>query len=242
MSFINKLLRRFINLIGSLRLALGLELLIGFVIAIGAIFFFAWFADEMRNGDTARFDDSIRAFVHSFASPFLTQVMRLASFLGSTLFLVLLGIAVFGVFYYVKRRRAAVLFAVTTIGATVLLVTLKLAFNRARPEPFFNTILPDSFSFPSGHSLASFCFYLALTAIVTNRVKNRLSQITIWVFAAALVLLIGISRIYLGVHYPSDVVAGFVVGFVWVITIAVADRLLRIRTNKSASNADLFVN
>jgi undecaprenyl-diphosphatase len=234
MLFFNSLLRRFINLIGSLRLALGLELLIGFIIAVAAIFFFGWFADEMRDGDTARFDDSIRVFVHSFASPFLTEVMRFASFLGSTLFLVLLGIAVFGIFYYVKRRRAAVLFAITTIGATVLLVTLKLAFNRARPEPFFDTVLPDSFSFPSGHSLASFCFYLALAAIVTNRVKNRSLQITIWIFAAALVLLIGISRIYLGVHYPSDVLAGFVIGFIWVMTIAVADKLLRARKKQTS--------
>lgn len=229
MSFINKLLRKFIKFFGSLKLALGLELLIGFIIAIIATFFFGWFADEMRDGDTALFDDSIRNLVHSFASPLLTEVMRFASFLGSTLFLVLLGIAVFGIFYYLKRRRAAVLFAVTTIGATILLVALKLAFNRARPEPFFDTILPDSFSFPSGHSLASFCFYLALAAIVTNRMKNRCLQISIWIFAATLVLLIGISRIYLGVHYPSDVVAGFVIGFIWVITIAVADKLLRAR-------------
>ncbi len=230
MSFINKILRRFINLIGSLKLALGLELLIGLIISIAAMFFFGWLSGEMREGDTARFDDSIRGFVHSFATPFLTEVMRLASFLGSTLFLVLLGLVVFGVFYYLKRRRAAILFAITTIGATILLVSLKLAFHRVRPEPFFDTILPTSFSFPSGHSLASFCFYLALAAIVTNRIKNLSFKIIIWIFSAALVLLIGISRIYLGVHYPSDVVAGFVVGFIWVITIAVADRLLRART------------
>ena len=236
MFFINKILRRFINLIGSLKLALGLELLIGFVIAIAAMFFFGWFADEMRDGDTRRFDETVRAFVHSLATPFLTEVMRFASFLGSTLFLILLGLAVFGILYYLKRRRAAVLFAVATIGATVLLVSLKLAFKRVRPEPFFDTILPASFSFPSGHSLASFSFYLTVAALITTRIKNPVYKILIWIFAAALVLLIGISRIYLGVHYPSDVVAGFVVGFIWVITIAVADRLLRARKVKKIEN------
>ncbi|CAN5332721.1 phosphatase PAP2 family protein [soil metagenome] len=233
MSFFNRFLRRFIKFFGSLRLALGLELLIGFIIAIAAVFFFGWLAGEMLGGDTARFDDSIRAFVHTFASPVLTKVMQLASFLGSTLFLVLFGITVFGIFYYFKRRRAAVLFAIATIGATILLVSLKLAFRRVRPEPFFDTILPASFSFPSRHSLASFCFYLALAAIVSNRIKNLGFKILIWIFSAALVLLIGISRIYLGVHYSSDVVAGFVIGFIWVITIAVADRLLRSRKVES---------
>ncbi len=233
MSFINKILRQFIKLIGSLRLALGLELLIGFIIAIAAVFFFGWLVGEMLEGDTARFDDSTRAFVHTFASPVLTKVMQLTSFLGSTLFLVMFGITVFGIFYYLKHRRAAVLFAIATIGATILLVSLKLAFKRIRPEPFFDTILPVSFSFPSGHSLASFCFYFTLTAIITPRINNPMFKILIWIFAAALVFLIGISRIYLGVHYPSDVVAGFVIGFIWVMTIAVADRLLRARKVES---------
>lgn len=229
MIFINKVSLRFIKFIGSLRLALGLELLVGFIIAIAAVFFFGWFADEMRDGDTTRFDDSIRAFVHTFASPVLTEIMKFASFLGSTLFLVLFGIVVFGMFYYQKHRRAALLFAISSIGAAILLVSLKLVYRRTRPEPFFDTILPASFSFPSGHSLASFCFYLALAAIITMRIENKRFRILIWIFSAALVLLIGISRIYLGVHYPSDVVAGFIVGFIWVITIAVADRLLRVR-------------
>ena len=227
MSFINTILRRFIKLAGSLRLALGLELLIGMMLALTAVFFFGWLASEMREGETARFDDAVRGFVHTFASPVLTEMMRVFSFLGSTFFLVLLGIAVVGVFYYLKHRRAALIFTITTIGATLLLVSLKLAFRRARPEPFFDTILPSSYSFPSGHSLASFCFYLALAAIINNRIENLFIKILIWIFAAALVLLIGISRIYLGVHYPSDVLAGFVVGFIWVITIAVGDKLLR---------------
>ena len=233
MSFINVILRRFIKLAGSLRLALGLELLIGMMLALTAVFFFGWLASEMREGETARFDDAVRGFVHTFASPVLTEMMRVFSFLGSTLFLVLLGIAVVGIFYYLKHRRAALIFTITTLGATLLLVSLKLAFRRARPEPFFDTILPSSYSFPSGHSLASFCFYLALAAIINNRIESLFIKILIWIFAAALVLLIGISRIYLGVHYPSDVLAGFVVGFIWVMTIAVGDKLLRTRNKKT---------
>lgn len=229
MSFLN----RFIKFIGSLWLALGLELFFGLGVAITALFFFGWLADEMAEGDTARFDDAIRGFVHSFAAPVLTKIMQTASFVGSTLFLVLLGVAIVITLYLKKHKHGAILFALTTIGSSILLFSLKLAFRRARPEPFFDTILPGSYSFPSGHSLASFCFYLALAAILTNRVERLWLKILIWTLAAALVILIGISRVYLGVHYPSDVLAGFIIGFIWVTTVAIGDKLLRLRKPKN---------
>ena len=229
MLFFNRLLRRFIKFAGGLRNALGLTLFVGLMLALGALFFFGWLADEMAEGDTAQFDESVRAYVHSYASPVLTEAMRVFSFLGSTLFLVLLGIIIVGIFYYLKHRHAAIIFTITTLGASILITSLKYAFHRARPEPFFNTILPSSDSFPSGHSLGSFCFYLSLAAILNNRVEKFRLKILIWIIAAAIVLLIGISRIYLGVHYPSDVLAGFVVGFIWVITIAATDKLIHLR-------------
>ncbi len=235
MLFFNRLLQRFIKYVGGLRNALGLTLFVGLMIALCALFFFGWLADEMAEGDTARFDESIRAFVHSYASPFLTGAMHVFSFLGSTIFFVLLGIVIVGVFYYLRHRRAALIFTITTLGASILITSLKFAFHRARPEPFFNTILPSSDSFPSGHSLGSFCFYLAFAAILNNRIEKLWLKILIWTVSAALVLLIGISRIYLGVHYPSDVLAGFVVGFIWVITIAVGDKLLKVTGKKLES-------
>ena len=234
MNSINALLRRFIKIFGSLRLALGLELFFGLGLAISALFFFGWFADEMAEGNTTRFDESVRGFVHSFANPFLTEIMRAASFMGSTVFLFLLGLVIVVVLYLKKYRHGAILFAITTLGASALLSLLKLAFRRARPEPFFETILPASYSFPSGHSLGSFCFYLALAAILTNRAESLWLKYLIWTIAGALVLLIGISRIYLGVHYPSDVLAGFVIGFIWVMTIAVGDKL--IHAHRSSQN------
>lgn len=233
MLFFNRLLRRFIKFAGGLRNALGLTLFVGLMTALFALFFFGWLADEMAEGDTKRFDDNVRAYVHSYASPFLTEAMRVFSFLGSTLFLVLLGIVIVGIFYYLKHRRAALIFTITTLGASLLLTCLKYAFRRARPEPFFDTTLPSSYSFPSGHSLGAFCFYLALAAILNNRIEKLWLKILIWTFAVLLVLLIGISRVYLGVHYPSDVLAGFVVGFIWVVTIAVADKLIHARREKS---------
>ncbi|MEO8073823.1 MAG: phosphatase PAP2 family protein, partial [Acidobacteriota bacterium] len=172
-------MQRLIKFFGSVRFALGLELFVGLSLAVASLFFFGWFADEMAEGDTARFDQTVRAFVHSFAVPFLTSIMQAASFVGSTLFLILLGIILVALLYVKKHRHGAILFAITTVGAGVLNFLLKLAFHRARPEPFFNTILPSSYSFPSGHSLGSFCFYLALAAILTNRVEKFWLKITI---------------------------------------------------------------
>ena len=233
---INHILRRAIDFFGSIRLALGSVLFFGMALALAALFFFAWMADEIMEGDTLRFDDSIREFVHQFAFPALTTLMQIASFLGSTLFLILFGISIVITLYLNKHRRGAIIFTITTIGASLLLASLKIAFRRARPEPFFDTILPASYSFPSGHSLASFCFYGALAAIITVRIEKFWLKILVWLAAAILILLIGISRIYLGVHYPSDVLAGFAVGLIWVITIAVGDKLIHAKDKNVVSN------
>jgi len=236
MTDINQILRRAIDFFGSIRLALGSVLFFGMALALAALFFFAWTADEIMEGDTLQFDDSIRGFVHQFAFPALTILMQIASFLGSTLFLILLGISVVITLYLKKHRRGAIIFTITTIGASLLLASLKIAFRRARPEPFFDTILPASYSFPSGHSLASFCFYGALAAIITVRIEKLWLKIIVWLAAAILILLIGISRIYLGVHYPSDVLAGFAVGLIWVITIAVGDKLIHAKDKNVVAN------
>jgi len=232
MSKINRILRRIIKFFGSLRLALGTLLFVGMTLAIVALFFFGWLADEMLEGDPRRFDEGVRNFIHELATPALTNVMQLASFLGSTFFLTVFGVVIVVALYLRKHRRGAILFTITTVGAAVLLVTLKLAFRRARPEPFFDTILPASHSFPSGHSLAAFCFYGALAEILTERTDKLWLQIIVWTAAAIMILLIGISRIYLGVHHPSDVVASYAVGLIWVMTIAIGDKLIHAKDEK----------
>ena len=211
------------------RLALGSLLFSALAVAVFGLIFFGWLTDEMAEGNILGFDFAVRSFVHQYATPVLTSAMQIASFLGSTVFLTVFGIGVFILFLLLRRRRAASLFAITMAGSTVLLVTLKTVFHRARPEPFFETVLPASYSFPSGHALLSFCFYGVLAAIITARVKRRSFQTIIWMCAVLLIALIGISRIYLGVHYPSDVLAGYTAAFIWTVAVAVADRLLRQR-------------
>jgi len=90
---------------------------------------------------------------------------------------------------------------------------------------------PHTYSFPSGHALCSFCFYGVLAGLLSARTKPLGWRLLIWIAAAAMVIAIGLSRIYLGVHYPSDVVAGYLAATVWVGTIIVLDHVRKLRKN-----------
>ena len=160
---------------------LGFSLLLGMVAAIATLIFFGWLTDEVLEGEARRFDDVTRAAVHTFASPALTMFAHFLSFVGSAFFLTIATGVVIVLFALRKWGREARLFALTMIGASMLNITLKLAFKRARPEPFFDLAAPASYSFPSGHSLASCCFFAGLAAILSGRVKSRRARMLIWI-------------------------------------------------------------
>jgi undecaprenyl-diphosphatase len=220
---------------------LSLSLVLGLAAAVGALLFFAWLTNEVIDGETAHFDAVTRDMVHRFASPTMTATMRGISFIGSSLFLTTASIAMFLWFMSRHWRRDAYLFGITMLGAVILNTTLKLTFKRPRPVPFFDLLAPESFSFPSGHSLASFCFFGALATILATRIHNRKIHLIVWSVSAVLVLLIGLSRIYLGVHYTTDVVAGFTAALIWVLTVSFVEQriagLRRRRTTRSEEEA-----
>jgi membrane-associated phospholipid phosphatase len=213
---------------------LSLSLVLGLGTAIGALIFFGWLADEALEGDARAFDDATRAAVHQLASPLVTAIMRGLSFVGSTIALSVGTIFVVWRFAMRKWKREAILFALTMIGAGLLNITLKLAFKRPRPVPFFNLSPPESYSFPSGHSLTSAVFFGALAAILTARIKSRRVQAAIWIVSTAMFLLIGVSRIYLGVHYTTDVIAGFAAALIWILVVRFVEMgLVRRRRRKA---------
>src|SRR5215211_1479456 len=212
----------------------SLSLLLGLAAAIGALVFFGWLADEVLENDTRQFDEATRAAVHQLASPVLTTIMRGLSFVGSTLALTIGSIVVVVRLTMRKLGREAKLFALTMLGAALLNMTLKLAFKRARPVPFFNLSTPETYSFPSGHSLMSACFFGAFAAILTARIKRKRVRIIIWIVATAMFVLIGLSRIYLGVHHTTDVIAGFTAALIWVLVIRFVEmQLARRRRRKN---------
>jgi undecaprenyl-diphosphatase len=202
-------------------------------VAVLALFLFAWVGSEVLEGDTQHFDQVIREGVHRYASPGMTRVMNALSLLGYNVLIVELVIA-FAVFAWLRWRRAAVWLAIAMTGSLALDLTLKYIYHRARPTAYFGTA-PHSYSFPSGHALCSFCFYGVLAGLFSARLKSLYWQVLIWIAAAALVVAIGLSRIYLGVHYPSDVLAGYLAATVWVGTVIVLDHVRKVRKGSRKS-------
>jgi undecaprenyl-diphosphatase len=111
-------------------------------------------------------------------------------------------------------------------GALAMDVVLKHVFHRARPVAYF-VPQPRTYSFPSGHALGSFCFYLVLAGLLTARLRDLTARVLIWMVAALLVAAIGFSRVYLGVHWPTDVIAGYAAAAFWVAGLVTVDRWRR---------------
>jgi undecaprenyl-diphosphatase len=200
------------------------------VTAAFALLLFTWLAYLVSAGQVAGFDSSVRQTVHEWSSPWFTRLMLAATFVGTTGFMSVLGVFFVWRLIDTGRRREAFLFMAVAVGAYPLLQILKLSFHRPRPEPFFDLPVPGSFSFPSGHALLSTVFYIALTTLLTRSVAIRAA-------AVALVLAIGFSRVYLGVHYPSDVLGGYAAAVAWLWGFRTQSGLSPLQFSKSPAPA-----
>jgi undecaprenyl-diphosphatase len=205
-------------------------IVIGLIAAGLALWLFAWLGHEiLTDTPTPVLDDRLRSAIHSLASPGVTRVMIAASRYGGPGWLAPLGGLVAIGFLARGWRRGALLMVVTMAGAGLLDTLLKLVFARPRPSPFFNYPLPLSHSFPSGHAFFAGSFFGVLALLVSPRVRSKAVRWGVWAVSAFLILLIGVSRVYLGVHYPSDVLAGYAAATIWVTAVALGDRWVRYR-------------
>ncbi|HEY7617274.1 MAG TPA: phosphatase PAP2 family protein [Terriglobales bacterium] len=191
-------------------------------IAVLSLFLFGWIAENVSRQRTQEFDQTVRDAIHQYASPGRTSAMVAISFAGGD-GLAIAAFFAFAAFLGFRWRRAALWLLTTILGALVLDLALKYAFHRARPAPYFGD-LPHTPSFPSGHALFSFCFYGVVAGLLAGRMRSSRLRILIWTTAVLLVALIGLSRIYLGVHYPSDVLAGYLTASLWVSAMIALDR------------------
>jgi membrane-associated phospholipid phosphatase len=192
------------------------DLIAGFLAAAAALWIFGWLADRVWDHETIAFDAAVRNGIHGFASPALTAFFRVVTIFGSEVFLVPFGALVIWRLASLGRRHAAALFTLAAAGGEVLDFLLKMSFRRTRPEAYFGYALPSSYSFPSGHSMLSACFFGTLAAVAAPKLAKTWQKAVVWIAAAVATLLIGLSRIYLGVHYPSDVVAGYSAAVIWI--------------------------
>ena len=213
---------------------LSAALIIGLLAAAAALVFLTWLGHEVMAGITLAVDDRIRTGLHGLASPPLTRVMEASSLYGGPRGLLPLGFVLAIGFLLRGWRRGALLVLVTMTGAGLLNLVLKDFFARPRPEAYFGYPLPASNSFPSGHAFFAASFFGGLAALVNGRIRSHALRVTVWTAAVGLSLLVGLSRVYLGVHYPSDVAAGYAAAIIWVSAVAFGDRLVSHRRRRTA--------
>jgi undecaprenyl-diphosphatase len=185
----------------------------------------------------APFDLSVQATVHSWTTPALTGLMRTLTFIGSIEVFIPTLIAAVGILLIVgekeqgirliRKRQVSTLFAVGIGGALVLNETFKAHFQRARPRVPWSIGDEHTFSFPSGHSLFSLVLYGLIAYSVLTRRDPLLRRLVVAAGCAGLVLGIGLSRIYLGMHWPTDVLAGYLTGALWLEATIAIDRRWR---------------
>lgn len=153
-------------------------------------------------------DASVRAGINGWATPALTVFFLFITQLGSVVVVYTLAVVETAALLFLGRRRDALYLAGVMIAAGVINNAVKFAVARARPEPFFGE-LPSSYSFASGHALYSGCVYGVLGALIAAEMPKAWQRMTVLGATLALIGSIGLSRVYLGVHYPTDVIAGF---------------------------------
>lgn len=215
--------------------AASMPLIVSLVCSVALLILFAWLSEEIFEGSAKHFDFIVRARVHELFSPGLTKFMQAMTFLGSIAFLTTLFVILVAVWLIRGMKRPAAWLAIAVGGSVVLDVALKLDFHRARPVPFVGTA-PTTYSFPSGHALSSLCFYGVLAGLLCEWIENATLRLLVSVTAALLILAIGLSRIYLGVHYPTDVIGGYIAAGAWVsalLFVAHAKRQARIRAEQA---------
>ncbi len=209
----------------------SLSLFVGLLVIILGLMLFALLATSIvNNTGLVQFDQNVELAVHSWATPAVTPVALFFSLLGFQILWVVVGVVT--IFLAVRRQWLHLTtWVIAWAGEELLNQLLKQIFARPRPElpnPLLNAA---NYSFPSGHAMSSAVMYGLLAFFILLGIRNRAGRIALIVATVALVLLIGASRIYLGVHYFSDVVAGYAVGSVWLsMCITAMDMVQRTRT------------
>jgi undecaprenyl-diphosphatase len=202
-----------------------LRLLSAYGLAVLAAAGFGLVALLVGRGRIASFDSSLISWIQGWENAGLTSVMKGLSWFGTTLPTTIFSILIALFLYFVLRHRwEVILFIVVMAGSTLLNHILKAAFRRERPD-LHRLAEEASYAFPSGHAMASFALYGIVAYLLWRHIGSFAGRIILIAVCAAMFLGIGISRIYLGVHYPSDVIGGYLASGLWLaLSIAVFGR------------------
>lgn len=206
--------------------ARGIDGPLAVLIAVSALLLFAFvqLADEVMEGETRAFDEAILLALSTpgdVSQPigplWLQEMVRDFTALGSTGVLTIITLGVVGWLMFSGKRRTAGLVLVAILCGVVFSSLLKVGFARPRPDLVPHSVAVFTNSFPSGHAMMSAVIYLTLGYLVARTQRAAALKVYLLFLALFLTLLVGLSRIYLGVHWPSDVLAGWAVGACWAL-------------------------
>ena len=170
------------------------------------------FEPSQESGRLLRFDRAILMFVLRMRRPWLNGLAMDLTALGSPLLIGLFTFVLGAMLLQKGDRRGAAALAIASLTSALLTSVLKGLLERPRPQIIPRLVEVSSFSYPSGHSLASSAFYVTAAVVVARQFTTGKQRASVFGFAICITVLVGASRVYLGVHYPSDVVAGILVG------------------------------
>lgn len=208
------------------------KLFINLSLVLAGILLFLYIADEVVIEQEKMFDNLVVSFFDSITSSGLISTMKVFTFFGSATFLVPLYLVLIAYYIFKRNYLFGTYILIITAGSTVLYSVLKLVFHRKRPiDPKISGV--TGFSFPSGHALSAFVLASLLIYITWNSSFKNTSKWIISAFVCLFALLIGVSRIILKVHFPTDVIASFCVGTVWVI---LSLWVLQVKISKAKAN------
>jgi undecaprenyl-diphosphatase len=216
----------------------GLHLTVGVLIVLICGWCFGEIAEDVSHGDPiVQIDRQVAVWFHQHASPTVTQVARTISFFGSVGWLtaVSIGLALFLVSR--RDRLNASLVALVMLGGSTLNLVLKHFFHRERPVLENPLVTLSSYGFPSGHTMGATLLYGLLALLAWKNVRNRAARLACVAGACLWILLIGLTRIYLGAHYLTDVLGALAAGLLWLVVCWTAFETFRWRRDATRSVA-----
>jgi len=188
--------------------------IVGLATCLLILFVLAKLFEEVLEQEAFAFDTSLLLWLHQFSNPSLDTVMLTITRFGNpniVVFIVIVSLIII----WRHNQQEAKIFAIACLGAWVLNTGLKLFFTKSRPQLWHLLISEISFSFPSGHALGSLVLYGFLAYLLATHYPKY--SIIFYGFASVAIAAIGLSRLYLGVHWPTDIIAGYGVGFLWLM-------------------------
>ena len=207
---------------------LSLELVVLVVVFFICLWILLYVADMVFEDKNTAFDEHIFSLLQPYITSSNTELMQFITFFGSVNFLLPANIILVAIFLFIKRHRLySVKIAAISLTSTAVMFLLKDILKRQRPMlPVIARV--HGYSFPSGHSFSSLVFFGMLAYIVSKTIKNNFLRWSLIIACFSFALLIGFSRIYLKVHFASDVIAGFCLGIIWLLLA----RWLLVKTEK----------